>query len=652
MKKRNLQHLGEYASRVVMIFVGAACLVLSIFYSKQFYETEFHKGPAIAALLAATIALFNAFSLTAANFLIKHRQKIMAAILIPIAICTMAFDVSTIVGAQSAIYISNDQANTEIAAVTDAADQIGITLKSAVDQATSQLTFDRDAYRLAQTNLATATNAYNAAFADETTKRNVMDSTPIPDGVDRNSHQPYVIATNAWSTARTRTSQARTAMADAKSALDEAQRIMEASQAALTKANEAYAEHLNTKIEVPTNELAATDITLTFANWLGSVITFIPRKWIEFVLVLIPAIFIDLISPIAINFAMTLRKEEEDERDPLEDDDVKAKLDEKDEEIRRLGERVEEEVARNASKDQAGGEAAQKYVSEVEAHEATKKSMGEVVEHLNEITEERDKLIGELAEANEKMEKLAAKPKTPRKVGARKRATTPAKLTPVEVHPGEPIEFKHNFVELAKMAEEVKKNLPDVEAELNKAATKELKEVIKPNNYEPPKAEDVKEFPITEPPRDEVEYVRPTPIHDVPFMIAPQESPFDPNPRALSDAVEATKKEFDQNSIREEIKSDDDGEMHGYRFGKTTRKVADKFAEFTRACVGKAGKFELEPEKVASVLKINSTTLRIFLDRLSRLTLNSRPLIQKQANGYFANFSADEIVNYATERTS
>jgi hypothetical protein len=87
-----------------------------------------------------------------------------------------------------------------------------------------------------------------------------------------------------------------------------------------------------------------------------------------------------------------------------------------------------------------------------------------------------------------------------------------------------------------------------------------------------------------------------------------------------------------------------------YRFGKTTKFVADKFAQFVHALVVAPGKETNNPAETARILKFNDKTRDIFIDRLTRLNLGSKPLMEVKNGRLYANFSAERIADYALDK--
>ena len=87
-----------------------------------------------------------------------------------------------------------------------------------------------------------------------------------------------------------------------------------------------------------------------------------------------------------------------------------------------------------------------------------------------------------------------------------------------------------------------------------------------------------------------------------------------------------------------------------YRFGKASSRVASDLVTFINACVNEVGPFKVSPDHVREQMKLSHKAVEIFLKNLSNLRLKSVPLITQAKDGsYFANFSAQEIIDYATE---
>jgi hypothetical protein len=87
-----------------------------------------------------------------------------------------------------------------------------------------------------------------------------------------------------------------------------------------------------------------------------------------------------------------------------------------------------------------------------------------------------------------------------------------------------------------------------------------------------------------------------------------------------------------------------------YRFGRTTRRIASMLVEFVLKCIGDEGEFLMDPAHAALELHFNDRVRDVFLGHLSNIKWGNKSLISQDESGnYWANFSSDEIIKYATE---
>jgi hypothetical protein len=86
-----------------------------------------------------------------------------------------------------------------------------------------------------------------------------------------------------------------------------------------------------------------------------------------------------------------------------------------------------------------------------------------------------------------------------------------------------------------------------------------------------------------------------------------------------------------------------------YRFGRTTPLIVEKLCTFIRACIDMPGEFIKHPDEAALELRLNKRVKEVFLNHLASLKLGSKALIIKKDDQFISNFSANEIIEYATE---
>jgi len=114
--------------------------------------------------------------------------------------------------------------------------------------------------------------------------------------------------------------------------------------------------------------------------------------------------------------------------------------------------------------------------------------------------------------------------------------------------------------------------------------------------------------------------------------------------------VEVVPETIKVNRVKVEPTIYTDNKTIRYRFGRTTEVIANKLCDFIRLCINEAGPFIQYPEKAAEQLGLSRKAKDVFLEHMSNLKLKSKPLITRnQLNEYYANYSADEIIKYATE---
>jgi hypothetical protein len=87
-----------------------------------------------------------------------------------------------------------------------------------------------------------------------------------------------------------------------------------------------------------------------------------------------------------------------------------------------------------------------------------------------------------------------------------------------------------------------------------------------------------------------------------------------------------------------------------YRFGVTTENVKNKLVEFIMLSINNPGPFVSTPDETARELKLTTRARDVFINHLSSMRLDGRPLIMKNKFGeYVANFSSEEIIAHVTE---
>jgi hypothetical protein len=588
LKKLNLE---ENLSRFVMVLVGLVCVGLSIYYSTQFYVTEFHRPFYIAIALAGAIGIFNCFSLVAATFLLKYKNKLMAAIFIPIAIAAIGFDISTVVGAQSANYIAQEAIEQSLAVVeqtkqenTERVNLQGDLLKQIWEDLTLQrrniekeLEDSRNRLRSLNTEYDTYTAQYNAARASATeetqadveNKRRAMNSA----STDVRNAQTTVNAYNV-----------------------ELSSLKEQELAA----RQTYMDYINNQIDTSQQqqqeveekqEQAVQSIQATFSDWLSSVLTFIPKKWIQFILVLIPALFIDLISPLAMNFGFTLAlgKRKEDDIEELEE-----KIQENEEETDKLKQKELEEEQKIAKADELIKSLEQAKIDFEVQQKALEEKLGEEPRIFfdDSVKEKIDREIVE--KIYEVMEsKKEEKPK---------RKYTPRKKMEVSVEP---------TIEVEPVVEKVE-------------------EPVKPVSVSVPQEEKIDLTKVL----NQIAETK---------KVIEEKLPEDlPEPKKEVKPVEEKKEEDDLTPKNSES-------LIHYKFGKTTENIMNKLIDFVNLCIKGVGEFNMHPDHAAQQLSLGNRAKTVFLDRLSAIRLGTKTLITKNKYGeYYSNFPAKQIIDYVS----
>lgn len=297
-------HWEEKTARVIMVFVGLFCIFLSIYYSTQFYITEFKRPLYIAIIMSSVIGMFNAFSLVAASFLIRAKKYFLAGVFIPLMLFSVSFDIMTVVGAQSISY-SAKKAEQAIEMQLEEADSIeGQLLKDELDMYSSQLQTTREMLIAANSRLGPIRSRYDQASAEYEAAAVLVGTT---------DEEKARIETEKNAKARAM----RSAQYDKNEVEKEIAQYQDEIKTLEIKLNGA-SDNYKKFVQQQSREASTEDYkenTQTFSQWLSSVVKFIPEEWLQFLLVLIPALFIDLISPIALNFGLTLIHEKEEKAD-------------------------------------------------------------------------------------------------------------------------------------------------------------------------------------------------------------------------------------------------------------------------------------------------------------------------------------------------
>ena len=292
----------EKTARIVMVFVGLFCVFLSVYYSTQFYITEFERPLYIAIIMSLVIGLFNAFSLVAASFLIRAKNYLLAIIFIPLMLFSVGFDIMTVVGAQSINY-SQKKAQQEVVQQLEEATSIeGQLLKDEIERYNEQLETARQLLASANSRLGPIRSRYDQASAEYELVSSKVGST---------DEEKALIATELAAKSKTMKS-AQFDKNEVEKELTRLQGEIDALSIRLNGASDNYKKYLQSQTKASSNRDTKEDAQ-TFSQWLSSVIKVLPEEWLQFLLVLIPALFIDLISPIALNFGLTLIKENTNE---------------------------------------------------------------------------------------------------------------------------------------------------------------------------------------------------------------------------------------------------------------------------------------------------------------------------------------------------
>jgi hypothetical protein len=288
----------EKTARIVMVLVGLFCIFLSVYYSTQFYVSEFERPIYIAIIMSLVIGMFNAFSLVAASFLIRAKNYLLAIIFIPLMLFSVGFDIMTVVGAQSISY-SQKKAEQEVVQQLEEAVSIeGQLLKDEIERYNEQLDTTKQMLASANSRLGPIRVRYDQASSEYEEVSSRVGTT------DEEKEQIAVLLA-------AKSKAMKSAQFDKNEVEKEVVRLqneIDSLSIKLNGASDNYKKYLSTQTRTANNKQTTEDNVQTFSQWLASVATFIPEEWLQFLLVLIPALFIDLISPIALNFGLTLVK--------------------------------------------------------------------------------------------------------------------------------------------------------------------------------------------------------------------------------------------------------------------------------------------------------------------------------------------------------
>ena len=276
----------ELTARVMMSAVGIVCIGLSIWYTRTFFIRDSQLPPFIATLLSAVIAVFNAFALTASTFLLHHKKYIMAAIFIPIWLATLSFDVLTVTGSQSyrfqlsaiaseRIQEAEEREDVRYTLLIDERDDAAAVLQI-LEADITQARVDRDALSSELNRLLLERSSYGS------------EDVPVQLTNNINRLQPQVTA------ARNRASNLTESRTSA------VERLEKARQALLSYVGER---------QDASPVLESANVTVSFADWVHVIFPGVRLQFIQLILAVVPAFFIDIISPIAMSFGLTLVKD-------------------------------------------------------------------------------------------------------------------------------------------------------------------------------------------------------------------------------------------------------------------------------------------------------------------------------------------------------
>jgi hypothetical protein len=317
MKIKNL-NIEENISRLVMVAIGVLCVGLSIWYTSSFFIKDSELPVVIAISLSTAIAIFNSFALAAATFLVHHKKWIMAVIFIPIWLATTAFDIFTVAGSQSYRFqISNQQ----------------------TEQITQQSERTDLRFQLLQTDYDNAL-AEQQRLTSEIQSKNDIIRRYESELQELNSRRTEILQQEEPDIRNITTQITRTdnLLATAKRERDLLQGQLNTAKANAAEARSAMTEEINHVEETEIAQIASMPVKVSFANWLHQVFPSIQIQYIQFILAIIPAFFIDLISPIAMSFGLTLAKEIEEvpykKEEEIEEKVVEEKKEEPKKEIK------------------------------------------------------------------------------------------------------------------------------------------------------------------------------------------------------------------------------------------------------------------------------------------------------------------------------
>lgn len=289
----------ENLTRLIMICVGIICLFLSIYFSTEYYIQNINKPFSIAVSLALAVASFNTFSLTACSFLKKSNKKPLAITLAFLAILTISYDIVTIVGAQSAIYAQKEgeaqKAKEKVSEQEEQKGEFNIRLEE-INEDINTLTEDIKNKKKDEEYETNQKKEIELKLKEEREKPEEEQNKSLISSYNRKLKEIKVNIDNLKKERKSLESEREKLKTEKNSVRQERKDYNKAS------------EEDKEIIEYFDN---------SFSAWV-SVVTSLPKNKIQLFLVLIPALFIDLISPIAMSFGLSLnsrkvikKKEEE-----------------------------------------------------------------------------------------------------------------------------------------------------------------------------------------------------------------------------------------------------------------------------------------------------------------------------------------------------
>jgi hypothetical protein len=287
-KRENLpiqSSLEQNIARFGMILVGIVCVFLSVWYTRQFFIRDSELPVLVATFLAGVIAIFNSLALTANSFLIHNKKYIMAVVLIPIWLATTSFDIFTVMGSQSYKFQLANQ-------------------ETIVQQEQTNRTDLR--FSLLQTE-------YEASLAEE--QRLIAEESRLSSSLQKNNEDlnritversgeeldspRYVTLTRSISALDVDRRNIVRELATVRTSVGE-------SKIRTQEAREKMMSSISVEEEKHEEALVVRPKKVSFADWLHQIFPQIPLQYLQLFLITIPAVFIDLISPIAMNFGLTL----------------------------------------------------------------------------------------------------------------------------------------------------------------------------------------------------------------------------------------------------------------------------------------------------------------------------------------------------------